>query len=108
MSDIQAIRADLDRVQMELDFASVRGVGHPAHGDLIKLVRHGNTLLSALTAAEARAEAAEDRVGELEEIRKAARQILQGASGHYMNAEDRWILESRLDDYDAKGTPDDR
>lgn len=62
MSDIQAIRADLDRVQMELDMASARGVGHSAHGDLFKLVRHGQALLSALTAAEARAEAAEARV----------------------------------------------
>ena len=34
------------------------------------------------------------------EVEKAARQLLNGASGHYMNAEDRWCLESLLGFYD--------
>ena len=48
------------------------------------------TLLHLLDAERAR------RV----EVEKAARQLLNGASGHYMNAEDRWCLESLLGFYD--------
>lgn len=104
MSDIEAIKARHE--EHDPFFAGRPGidVSLRAHADRA-------TLLSALTASEARAKAAEARVRKLEKIRKAARQIIQGASGHYMNAEDRWILERRLDDYDTrtlKGTPDGR
>ena len=38
---------------------------------------------------------------QLREIAKAARQLLNGASGHYINAEDRWCLETALDLYEG-------
>jgi hypothetical protein len=44
-----------------------------------------------------------DAAGEVERLRAietAARQVLNGASGHYMNAEDMWVLASALGMYD--------
>ncbi|WP_084398330.1 hypothetical protein [Henriciella aquimarina] len=38
---------------------------------------------------------------QLREIAKCARRLLEGASGHYINAEDRWCLETALDLYEG-------
>ena len=63
--ELKAIRADLDRVQKDLDDLVSDGFSLVGYGELIKMVGHSNTLLSLLTAYQARAEAAEARVGEL-------------------------------------------
>ncbi|MEL6569379.1 MAG: hypothetical protein AAFQ22_13245 [Pseudomonadota bacterium] len=67
-----------------------------------------------LPAALDEIERLQEEIARLQKIETAARNLLAGASGHYMNAEDRWILDSALgvqDEADARQaleTPDDR
>ena len=63
-----------------------------AHNDRATLLLHVARLTAELEAERGR------RV----EVENAARQLLNGASGHYMNAEDRWCLESLLGFYDEE------
>lgn len=50
--------------------------------------------------------AQQEKLSRLEDVRTAAKTLLANASGHYINAEDRYVLESALDMFEDSDVPE--